>query len=79
MSDVGGLLEKALWTGRSTVHFFERRRQSVIYSAKAVLARFSQPSILTSYAVRQHTQPMTGSPLYERQRRVYQYGEDDGR
>src|SRR5882724_424432 len=51
---------------------------SVIYSRTAVVVRVSQPDILTSHAMRQHTQPMTGSPLDSRQRR-FDNGEDDRR
>jgi hypothetical protein len=43
--------------------FLRDDRTSVIYSSTAVVERFSKLFILTSYAVRQHMQPMMGSPI----------------
>src|SRR6516165_5639277 len=58
--------------------FLRDCRKAVLYSSKAVVERFSKPYILTRNAVRQRTQPMTGEPIFERQRRFYD-GEDDRR
>src|SRR2546430_2518633 len=58
--------------------FLRDAPRSVIYSPTTMVARVSQPDILTSYAMHQHTQSMTGSPLDSWQRRLDD-GEDDRR
>ena len=40
--------------------FLRDCRKSVLYSSKAVVRLFAKLHTLTSHAVRQHTQPMTG-------------------
>src|SRR2546427_12796039 len=65
--------------GRNLLSLFLRDwRKPVLYSSKTVVERFSKPYILTRNTVRQRTQPMTGEPIFERQRRFYN-GEDDRR
>ena len=58
--------------GRNLLSLFLRDcRKPVLYSSKAMVEHFSKPYILTTNAVRQHTPPMTGEPIFERQRRFY--------
>ena len=75
--DVGEAPKKALLAG-GVVTFLKDCRRAVLYSSKAVIARFVKAYILRSNVVRQHRQPMTGESRSERQRRFY-YGEDDRR
>ena len=51
---------------------------SVIYSPTTVVARVAQSDILTSYAMHQQTESMTGSPIDSWQRRLDD-GENDRR
>ena len=60
--------------GRSLLHLFLRDcRKPVLYSSKAVVARFSKRYILMRNAVRQHTQPMTGEPIFDKAEEVRQW------
>ena len=49
--------EKALWTVGAHSYFFRDCRKAVLYSSKAVIARFAKPFILMSNTVRQHCSP----------------------
>src|SRR2546430_11068628 len=65
------------WVDR-LVSFLRDYRKSVLYSSTTVVELFLKPYILMSNAVYQHTQPMTGEPSSERQRRVYRMAQMTG-